>query len=310
MTDHLPGAGTPRPARHRRPKARSLGRIVPAIAVLAVGCSPAAGTAPPGSSPGPASTPVPTPTREIVGYQHETGPTDVVLRFEEGGGFVPIEFMATAAPSFTLYGDGTVVFRDSQAIPPEPVGNVMRSVPYLTIRLGEEGIQALIEEGLGPGGLGAAVGPYMGLGADIPTATFTLNINGATKQVSVIGLSPDMHPQDTLIVGSLSRFAEKLRLFGDQVGGEQPYVPAAYRGILIPVDQPFGPIVAWPWPTISPDEFKSGDNEFFQTRVLTPLEVDALGIPGAAGGLQGLALQKDGKVYTFALRPLLPDEAK
>lgn len=225
----------------------------------------------------------------------------------ESGGFVPVEFMATYAPSFTLYGDGTVVFRDGQAVPPEPVGNVMRSVAFRMVRLGEDAIQAILEDALGPGGLGVATGPYMGMGADIPSTTFTINVGGKSKDVTVVGLGPDLHPKDALIVGALSRLGEKLRLFGNSVA-TQPYVPAAYRGVLIPVDQPFGPVVDWPWPAISPDEFVSGVNEFFKTRTLTPAEVSTLGIPGAEGGLQGLALQKDGRIYTFALRPLLPDE--
>ena len=45
---------------------------------------------------------------------------------------------ATEAPSFTLYGDGTVVFRDPMSPAPEPVGGVNRLVPFLTIKLDEE----------------------------------------------------------------------------------------------------------------------------------------------------------------------------
>ena len=149
------------------------------------------------------------------------------------------------------------------------------------------------------------------MGADIPTTTFTVNAGstGKAKQVSVTGLSPDMHPQNALIVDALARFAERLRAFGSSVSG-QPYSPTAYRGILIPVDQPFGPVVDWPWVDITPDQFaKGGENELFLTRTMSPAEVSTLGIQGAEGGLQGFALQRGGKIYTFALRPLLPDEA-
>jgi len=197
-----------------------------------------------------------------------------------------VDFLATQAPSFTLYGDGTVVFRDPQAIPPEPVGNVNRSVPFQTISLGEAGIQALLEQGLGPGGLGIAVGPYMGLGADIPTAIFTVNANGRTKQVSVTGLSPDMHPNNAVIVGQLSRFADQLRTFGNGIVGEAVYQPTAYRGVLTKIDQVNGPVAAWPWPDVAPTDFPAGQNEFLMTRTMT----------------------KAGKAYSFALRPLLPDE--
>jgi hypothetical protein len=297
MTDQLPASGTPRPGRR-------LAALTPLFLVL-VACSPAGPTGTPGASAGPTTAPTPTIP---AGIEHPTGAKDVVLRFEEGGGFVPIDFLATEAPSFTLYGDGTVVFRDPQATPPEPVGNVNRSVPFQTIRLGEEGIQALLEQGLGPGGLGIAVGRYMGLGADIPTATFTVNADGRTKQVAVMGLSPDMHPNNALIVGQLSRFADQLRTFGNGIAGEEVYQPSAYRGVLSKIDQAAGAVVDWPWPEIAPSDFVAGQNAFLMTRTMTPAEIAVLGIQGIEGGLIGLNLQKDSKAYSFALRPLLPDE--
>jgi hypothetical protein len=229
---------------------------------------------------------------------------------EQGGGFVPIEFFATSAPIFTLYGDGTVVVRDPTAPPPDPVGNVNRLAPFQTIRLGEEGIQALLADAIGRGGLGLAAGPYIGLGADIPSTTFKVTADGRTKEVTVVGLSPDMHPQDAAIITSLAALAERLQGFAGAAAGEQVYVPAAYRGVLMSVDQPFGPVVPWPWSDIEPADFLPGDNEFFLTRTMTPAEIATLGIPLIEGGFQGLTLQTAGKLYTLALRPLLPDETK
>ena len=146
---------------------------------------------------------------------------------ESGGGFVPIEFFATAAPTFTLYGDGTVVFRDPTATPPDPVGNVNRLSPFLTIRLDEDGIQALLADAIGRGGLGIAAGPYQGMGADIPTTTFTITADGRTKEVSVVGLSPEMHPQNVAIVTAIAGLGARLDGFAGAVAGEQVYVPAA-----------------------------------------------------------------------------------
>lgn len=300
MTTDLPASGTPR-LPHRWAAALAL------LLAFAAACSPAATGGTPGPSGGPPTT-APTPTT-IAGIEHPTGAGDIVLRVEESGGFVPVEFLATSAPSFTLYGDGTVVFRDPQALPPDPVGNVNRSVPFQTIRLSEDGIQALLELALGPGGLGAAVGPYAGHVADLPATIFTVNTDGRAKQVSVTALSPDMHdPKDALIVTALAGLAERFRTFGNDIAGEEPYQPSAYRGVLSSIDQPFGEVVAWPWPDVEPGDFVSGQNEFYQTRTMTPDEVAALNIPGASGGLIGLNLQKGGKVYSFALRPLLPDE--
>jgi hypothetical protein len=298
MTDHQPATGTPRlPSR--------LAAVTSLLAIVTAACS-LAGT---GGSGGPAAGPTsaPTPTA-VAGIEHPSSAMDVVLRFEEGGGFVPVDFLATQAPSFTLYGDGTVVFRDPQAPPPDPVGNVNRSTPFRVIKVGEEGSQALLEQALGPGGLGIAAGPYVGQVADIGTSTFTVNADGSTKQVAVVGLSPDMHPNDALIVGQLARFADELRMFGNAVSGEEVFQPVAYRGVLMQVDQPFGAVLDWPWPNVAPSDFKPGENQLLITRTMTPADVAALGIQGLEGGAMGFNFQKAGKAYSFALRPLLPDE--
>jgi hypothetical protein len=302
MTDQPPAAGTPRPA--RRALAASL------VLLLAAACSPAAdGTSGPSSGPSAGPSPQPTPTA-VAGIDHPTGAKDVVLRVEESGGFVPVEFLATSAPSFTLYGDGTVVFRDNQANPPAIVGDVMRSVPFQSIKLDEEGIQALLEFAIGPGGIGVAVGPYMGHVADLPSTIFTVNAGGRTKQVSITGLSPDQHePQDTVIVTALEALAERLRTFGQEVAGEVVYEPAAYRGVLSKIDQANGVVVDWPWTDVQPGEFAPGANDLVLVHTLTPPQVAALGIPQVQGGMTGLEVQKGGQLFSLSLRPLLPDEA-
>jgi hypothetical protein len=304
MTDNLPASGTPRPARSALARTSLAATL---LLVTATACSAAAGT--PGPSIGPTTGPTaqPTPTA-VAGIEHPTGATDIVLRFEESGGFVPVDFLATYAPSFTLYGDGTVVFRDTQATPPDAVGSVIRSVPFSTIKLDEEGIQALIELALGPGGMGIAVGPYMGMGADIPSAIFTLNADGRQKQVSVTGLSSEMHPNDVVIVTSLANFAERLRTFGKDVAGEVVYEPALYRGTLQRIDAANGAVVDWPWTDLQPAEFASGVNDFLLLHTLTPAQVAALNIPQVQGGMLGLNVQRDGQLYSLSVRPLLPDE--
>ena len=311
MTNMPQGPDSPRPSATRRPsRALPVAATAVLIASLAACSAAAAGpSASPGATPGPTTGPTPSPTAP-AGLEHPTGARDIVLRFEESGGFVPIEYNATYAPSFTLYGDGTLVFKDPYAPAPETNDNVVRAVPFMVAKLDEASMQALLEEALGAGGLAIAQGPYMCNCADIPTSTFTIVIGGKTKQVSVMGMSPDVHDQDKQIVTALAAFAEKLRTFADVLGNEQPYVPAAYRGILIEVEQPAGPVVPWPWPHLKPADFASGENELFKTRDMTPAEVEALGIKDVTGGLIGVSVGSEGKVYTFSLRPLLPDEVE
>jgi hypothetical protein len=194
-------------------------------------------------------------------------------------------------------------------MPPESTDGVMRSTPFKTVRLDEEAIQALLNEALGPGALAVAKGPYTGNMADVPISTFTISIGGQTKQVSVTGLSPEAHEQDKAIITALAGLAEKLNSFGTSIAGATPYVPAAYRGIINPVDQPFGKVLDWPWTDLTPSDFTAGANEFLLKHVLTQAQVDAVGIEDITGGMSGVSFQSKGKVFTFSLRPLLPDES-
>ena len=311
MTHIASGADAPRPHRFRRVLA------APALlTILTVACTPApAATPSPGSSGSPTSGPSAGPTAgpsaapTTGAIAHPMGARDIVLRLEESGGFVAIESSATYTPSFTLYGDGTVIWRDNQAPPPESSDNLMRVTALNVAKLDEASIQALLEEAIGPGGLGAATGPYNEMGgADIPSTIFTIDAGDLRepKRVEVIGMSPEVHPQNAQVITALIGLAEKLRTFQTLVD-EQPYVPPAWRGVLMPTDQAFAPVVDWPWTDLTPKDF-GGDNEFFRVNDLTPEQVAEIGIKNLAGGVSGFVLQDGEDLYNFAVRPLLPDE--
>ena len=311
MTHIALGPDAPRPLRR--------GRFLAApalLALLTVACSPGApATGAPGSpnptagpSAGPSAGPTAGPTIEGA-IAHPTGPMDVVLRIEETGGLMPVESSVTYTPTFTLYGDGTVIWRDNFAAAPASNDNLIRPTPLMIAKLDAGTIQTVLAEAIGPGGLGVAVGPYNELmGADIPSTIFTINAGGIPepKRVEVVALSPEAHPKNLQVITALAGLAEKLRAF-DTLVNEQPYVPNGYRAVLSPTEQAFGPVVDWPWPDISPDEF-GGDNEFFQTRQMTHDEVAALGIDNIESGVAGFVLQEGEDLYSFALRPLLPDD--
>lgn len=243
---------------------------------------------------------------------------DVVLRFEEGGGFVPIWFFATQAPTFTLYGDGTVVFQDTnpEPLPAGPDG-VAPLRPWRTARLSEEQIQELLTFAIGPGGLGVArTGLYENpMVMDAGTATFEIHVEGLEKRVDVyaLGLETEGVP-DQLARRAFATLADQLRDFDR--GGSIPsdvYVPLRYRGVLSDSGPVVGNARAWPWPTIKPADFVPPSDPNVPSlprRLMTPDEVAVLGYTEPTGGFSGLALQGpgDGALYTFSLRPLLPDE--
>jgi hypothetical protein len=290
------------------------------LAVLLAACTGGGTSVSPAASPGgsgsPTETPIESPAFGAIG--HPTGSTDVILRFEEGGGFVMPAFLATQAPAFTLYGDGTIIFRNQLLDPLEPVGSVFPMHPFRTARLTEEQVQGLLASALGEFGLGVARPEYPNdLVADAGTAVFTVNAGGLTKTVSIyaLGLEGEGVPDAGARAGFL-KLAERLQTIDSGgVFDTTEFVPERYRGILLEGQPGVPDARAWPWTDIDPADFVSNaDPNAFQlpARVLSPDEVEALGIEPSSGGYQGLNLSgpDDGKVYSFSLRPLLPDEAE
>lgn len=284
------------------------------LSLLLGACSGAVAT------PQPSSAPSPSPSSSTGGFgaiEHATGPTDVLLRFEQGGGFVAPAFLATQAPIFTLYGDGTVVFRNPAQDPLPPIGSVVLDRPFRTSRLTEAQIQAVLQDALGPGGLGAARAQYQNDQiADAPTTTFTVNAGGLTKHVAIYALGMDVQGSaDAPARAAFQELAARLQDF-DHGGAfsTSEYAPERYRGVLMDGGPGAPDAKPWPWDDLKPADFAANpDPNAFQlpSRVLTVAEVEKLGIDPYRGGFQGLALVgPDGKTYGLSLRPLLPDEQR
>ena len=284
--------------------------VFPALALLLVGC---ASSATPTTSPASSATATPVPSLAI---DHKTGATDVVLRYDQGGGFIAPWAIVTQAPIFNLYGDGTVVFRDVTAAPPQVEDGLGRGTPYRTARLSEPQIQALLQQAINDGGLGIARPQYTNDRiADAPTTVFTVHAGGLDKTVSAYGLGIDQQPgPDAAVLTALAKLAERLGQFNSAGFETQPYVPARYRAMLLD-PQMVGAVhkpIAWPWPEIKTTEFTAPANPEggpFPRRVVTAADVAKLNLTQIEGGLMGIPVTApDGKVYALALRPLLPDE--
>jgi len=302
-------------------------RAVPAgvviVALLVAACdSPTANrsaSATAGSSSTPSLSPSASAGPTVGAIYHETGASVLVLRIEQGGGFVPMDFLATQAPGFSLYGNGVVVFQPKVNVVPEPdASGVAKGVPWRTATLDEDQIQELLEFALGPGGLGAARDSYIEGGiADAPNTIFTIHAGGLDKAVLVSALSEEPLPgADAQIRRSFWKLASRLQDF-DQGGtiATDAYSPQRFRGVLIEREAQIGVEPrGWPWPTIPLGEFKEGPQDgsaptTFPHRTLTRDEVAVLKLDGIDGGAQGIAVKGgDGKVYGLVLRPLLADE--
>ncbi len=222
-----------------------------------------------------------------------------------------VEWSLAAAPTFTLYGDGTVIFRDPMdAAPPDESGLIVYP-PFRTATLSPEQIQALLQFAVTEGGLAAARERYDNpMLADAGIATFTISAGGRTKEVVVSGLfESDASAPDQLSRGQFVALAERLRGFDES--GNVPtaeYVPEQWRVNLIEAPGADPAVTRpWPWPDLTPDDF-SAENAF-PHRVMSADEVARLQVDGASGGLTGYLVEgTDDKVYSVVVRPLLPGD--
>jgi hypothetical protein len=240
----------------------------------------------------------------------------VILRYDEGGGFLMPAYTAAQAPAFTLYGDGTLIFRPVKADPLPAVGSVSPFDSFRTARMSEDQIQTLLDYVLNEGGLGAARAEYMDMMvSDASTAIFTVNAGGLAKTVSVYALGHDSPEVPDLQIRKVLATLRDRLLDIDHGGTVKTdvYLPERYRAILLEGEPGAPDQKAWPWPEVKPAEFVSnGDPNAMPlpARVMTPAEIEALGIKPFEGGFVGLPLTGpgDGKFYTLSVRPLLPDD--
>jgi hypothetical protein len=270
---------------------------------------------------------VASPTAATGAIAHPTGASELVLRFGEGGGFVMPTFAMIQVPHFSLYGDGTVIYRPASAPWPETKpGEPMRFPPLQVATMTEEQIQALLRDALGDGGLGIARERYENNQvADAPTAVFTVNADGRQRRVSAYALGlmiddPANPNPDAAILAAMAGFAERLRNFDQELAKGNGtaaglYFPTRFRASLLEgglggdgVPRP------WPWPTFGPEGFATvdqGDGFGFPSRAISGLEMSLLGIEKPEGGVSGISLRApNGTVYGLGIRPLLPDEQR
>ncbi len=285
-----------------------------ALAILIAACSAAGSASPAPASPGSSAAPSAAPDPDAI--EHKTGATDIVLRYEEGGGFMIAGFTAAAVPHFTLYGDGTVIFRNPMAEAPPAEGSVFKMNPLRTARLSEAQIQELLLLALGEGGLAVARPNYTNdMIADASTAIFTIEAGGIKKTVSIYALGLEMEGvADGPARAAFKKLADRLTDF-DQGGtiATDVYEPEAYRGVLFEAPGiEAADVRDWPWPDIKPSDFTPDPDpnaNQFPHRQMTIEEVDVLGVKDYQGGFHNLVLKSsDGKTWMFSLRPLLPGE--
>jgi hypothetical protein len=175
---------------------------------------------------------------------------DVVIRVTTGGGFVPVQFNLRSLPSFTLYGDGTVLV-------PGPVIQVFPGpaiYPLVRSRLSEPQVQVLLRRAQAAGLLARGTIAYGDMGSigvtDMPTTTLTVNARGRHVQRSAYALGAT--PRSGRLAPALVRARLALKRFIAQLPQAlkgkvwAPHAIAVYAGPFQGKGQAGADRVRWP----------------------------------------------------------------
>lgn len=289
---------------------RLIGATVLSLGLLAGACA----NAPTGDGAGDGGT-------GSDGISYPTGADQVVLRIEQGGGFVAFEYHLTSMPMVSVFGDGLVVTPGAQIeIYPGP------ALPALTQqRLSPDAIQLLLQAAIDAGlGTDRSYTDFM-MVSDMPTTTFTLTVDGQTHTTQVYALGfgepgpkPDgMSEEEYRARKELVAFEAKATDLGwlpqGSVSASETYHPSALRvfsSTYRPDQSLTEPAVAWPLtPGLAtfgepvangPEGFRCGAVTGEDAATLLPLVEQANQLtPWTSGDAR----------YTLLLRPLLPDES-
>lgn len=255
------------------------------------------------------------------GISFPTAADQVVLRIEQGGGFVAPQYTLTNTPLFSLFGDGLVVVPGAQIeIYPGPALAALAQE-----RLSTDAIQQLLQSAL-DAGLNTDRS-YTDMGSvgisDAATTTFTLTVDGQTHTTSVYALSelgskPDRMSQDEYQARQeLAAFQTKATdlswLPQSSISDQGAYQPSGLR-LFVSDYQPdpslTEPPVEWP---LSPGLATFGDpvqDGMNGTRCgVVVADAAATLLPLVEQANQLTPWTSGGSRYGILFRPLLPDES-
>jgi hypothetical protein len=305
------------PNRHRRRPTVIMHTSAPLLALAAIalvaGCGGADQTAS-GTS---------TAAAPAAGIAHPTGARDVVVRVASGGGFVAVETNLASLPSYTLYGDGTVI-RTVAA----PAGSALAlgagAAPQLeTGHLDEAAVQELLSQAERAGLLAPGAIDYGDMGsvgvADMPTTTVTLAAGDAKVTRDAYGLGagevPGGHSLTAAQQADRAALSGFVALTEGTLPDAKPYVPERVAVFVAPglsqpqpsdgepATLPIGADLA----TLS--AAGAGSAAGFGCTVVEGAAVPKLLAVTARPSASGLWRGPRGKeTYRVVVRPLLPDE--
>jgi hypothetical protein len=253
------------------------------------------------------------------GIDHSTDGHDVLVRVAFEGGFVPLEWTYRSLPSFSLYGDGTLVLPGAQ-IELYP-GPALPSISARTVT--EEGIQTTLEEALDS--IQGVPDEMLDMGsvglADVPTTVITIRAGDVDRTIKVYGLSElterpqHMSAEEFQARGQLQQLVTKLEglatwLPDGSLGTETSYEGSGARLFVSEYrkgDLPQEPIT---WP-LQGDLHRFGDgaigSEMYRCGIVEGTEWTTLR-EAASQANELTPWSESGARFSILFRPLLPDE--
>ena len=252
------------------------------------------------------------------GIDHSTDGHDVLVRVAFEGGFVPLEWTYRSLPSFSLYGDGTLVLPGAQ-IELYP-GPALPSISTRTVT--EEGIQTTLEEALGS--IQDVPDEMLDMGsvglADVPTTVITIRAGDFDRTIKVYGLSElterpqHISAEEFQARGQLQQLVTKLEglatwLPDGSLGTETSYEGSGARLFVSEYrkgDLPQEPIT---WP-LQGDLHRFGDgaigSETYRCGIVEGTEWTTLR-EAASQANELTPWSESGARFSILFRPLLPD---
>jgi hypothetical protein len=259
---------------------------------------------------GPAASPSPPPA----------GPSDLVLRWGYEGGFTPPAYQLTNLPSFSLYGDGTIVRPGPQIeIYPGPALPALESAV-----VDDAGFDAIVDAAL-DAHLGT-VPDLTDMGtvavADAPDAVFVLNTGDVERTVRVYALTETGGRPPGMPDAEFESRRALLELLGrlgnleawlpeGSLGTWEPFEPAGAR-VFVSEHRPDAdlpqPGIAWPLPTPLAGIGEAA-GAGYRCVAVTGADWKRSVEPAARTANQLTPWTSEGHRYAVAFRPLLPDES-
>ena len=256
------------------------------------------------------------------------GASDVVVRVEASGGFVPVEYNLTHTPEFTLYGDGTVIVTGPMIeIWPQPaLPNLQRATAT------QKDIAKLLTLAEEAGLMANGVDYGQPNVTDLPTTVITVNAGGKTYVSNIYALgfgetfdegSADMAPETGLTLEQIEARAAVLSFVAKTVDLDtftgstlqwEQYDFASLAIFSVAYD-PAGPTydetvppnhLDWPLGDLS-TLGESVSPEGYRRAVVAGEDLDKL-TPLLGQATQITLWKSGGHEYYLYFRPLLPDE--